>query len=326
MPVTDSAPPADLFRLTHRLERRAGAGRQVGCEDSPRSEPVRFRQFPHLHHVAREVAGVRLPETAGAAATVDCYWPSLIGPNGPLPHFVTEQAISEHLNAGPRPLCDLLDMVGERFIALFYRAWTLGMPAYEADEGRARAACLVAMRALHGPAPAEAQRSQRAHVSRFLGYPRSRAMLRDLLNDAFGLAVEIEQFVGIWLAIPPQARPRLGEAGARMGHGLIVGTRTWDRRCRIRIKVRGGSFATFLGFLPGQPSRLRLDALLRSFLRSHMEWDVEYELPASEVPPARFGTGARLGFSTWLGRPRQPMARVRLPKTRYHSAAAAVIS
>jgi type VI secretion system protein ImpH len=257
---------------------------------------------------------------------VDCYWPSLIGPNGPLPHFVTEQAISERLNKGPQPLCDLLDMVGGRFIALFYRAWTVGMPAYEADDGRESAACLVAMRALHGPAPATTRHSQRAHVSRFLGLPRSRAMLRDLLNDAFGLTVEIEQFVGTWLAIPPQARSRLGEAGARIGHGLIVGTRTWDRRCRIRVHVRGGSFAMFLGFLPGQPSRLRLDALLRSFLRSLMEWDVQYELPASEVPPARFGGGMRLGFSTWLGRPRQPMARVRLPKTRYHPAATAATS
>lgn len=318
--------PDDLFRATCRLERRGGGARRVGREDSPKAEPVRFRQHPHLHHAARDVVSQQVPDSPHVPATLECYWPSLIGPNGPLPHFVTEQAIWERLSGGAQPLCDLLDMIGGRFIALFYRAWTVGMPAYCLNETDAASDYLRAMKALHGPAPAAVHSHQRTHVSRFLGYPRSRDMLLGLLKETFGLDVRIEQFVGTWLAIPCDARPRLGESAARIGHGFVIGTRTWDRRCRMRIHLRGGTFGTFLGFLPGKPLRQQLDALLRSFLRPHMEWDVEYELPAGEVPPARFGAALRLGFSTWLGRPHAPVARVRLPKTRYHLAASSAHS
>jgi type VI secretion system protein ImpH len=316
-------PTTNLFRLVWRLERELALKDPVGTTAVPGADRIRFRQFPHLHHVAGEVAEVDYAPSPDASVVIDCYWPSLIGPNGPLPHFVTEQAIQERLDGGKRPLGDLLDFIGGRFIALFYRAWTLGTPAYGLREDGVACAYREALRAVHGPGPETVQAWQRERVSGFIGYPRSRAMLKRLLQNSFGLPTEIVQFVGAWLAIPRHARSRLGAADVGLGRGMVIGTRTWDRRYRFRVCFHACSFAKYLGFLPGQPLRPRLDALLRGFLRSHQEWDVDIELLSAEIPPARFGSASRLGCSIWLGKPRPPTVNVRLPKELYNPAAAA---
>lgn len=308
---------ADLFRLIWLVERARRAPERVGRSSSPRREGIRFRQYPHLDHAPADVAALSLPQATDKPAIIENYAAGLIGPNGPLPHHVTEQAIAERLAGGAQPLRDFLDMLGGRFVGLLYRAWTIGVPAYAAqDEGYA-CAFRTALAAVHGPLPAEAVASGRLHASWFLAYPRSRAYLRHLLEDAFHLKVRIEQFVGAWLALPVHARSRLGGSGATacLGAGVVIGSRSWDRRYRMRIHLRGGSFETYLGFLPRAPSRKRLDALVRGFARSHLEWDVEYELDTADIPPARFGGRAlALGLTCWLGKPRAPATRVRLPK------------
>ena len=315
----DSLPRTNLFRLVLSLECALGQNERVGAGRTPSEERIRFRQHPHLHHVTSDIAAIAGEGTLVAPAVIDCYWPSLIGPNGPLPHYVTEQAIQERLSGGAQPMCDLLDMIGSRFIAHFYRAWTLGMPLYGLRSSALHCVYKDALHAVHGPSTRLAQSSQREAASSYLGYPRSRALLRQLLRESFDLSADIVQFIGSWLPIPRDARSRLGDAGG-LGKGLVIGTRVWDRRYRIRICFRGATYASYLGFLPAQPLRMRLDALLRSFMRSHIEWDVEVELPTLEVPRARFTTGPRLGLTSWLGNPRSQTVRVRLPKVPYNPA------
>lgn len=313
----------DLFRLVWSIERMLDPPDPVGTASSPGRERIRFRQYPHLHHAPSDIAALNWPETAGAPAVIDGFGVGMIGPNGPLPHYVTEQAIAERLAGGAQPLRDFLDMIGGRFVGLLYRAWTIGTPAYALQDARYACAYRTAMVAAHGPLPDCAAESGRAQASWFLAYPRARAYLKNLLQDAFGLKVEVEQFVGAWLPLPKHARSRLGGLGAKagLGTGLVIGTRSWDRRYRIRVHLRGGSFKTYLEFLPRATLRERLDALLRGFLRSHLEWDVEYELKTEEIPKARFGAGLALGLTCWLGQPRGKTTRVRLPKAIYNPTA-----
>jgi type VI secretion system protein ImpH len=44
-----------------------------------------------------------------------------------------------------------------------------------------------------------------------------------------------------------------------------------------------------------------LCALLRTFTRDELEWDVQLVLRADEVPRAHLGSGSRLGQSAWMG-------------------------
>lgn len=311
---------ADLFRLIWLLERALEPPESVGRSNSPRNERVRFRQYPHLDHAASDIAGLSLPQVAGASAIIDNYAAGLIGPNGPLPLHVTEQAISERLAGGAQPLRDFLDLVGGRFYGLLYRAWSTGVPAHAAQDDRHACAFRTALAAIHGPLPVSALAQGRTQASWFLTYPRARAYLKRLLQDAFQLEVRIEQFVGAWFPLPSHGRSRSGGPGVQvgLGAGLVIGTRCWDRRYRIRVHLRGGSFETYLGFLPRAAQRDQLDALLRGFARSHLEWDVEYQLDSAAIPRARFGTALALGLTCWLGRPRQRSTHVRLPKAVYN--------
>jgi len=317
---------ADLFRLVWLLEKRLRSADPVGTAASPHKENIRFRQSPHLFHASAEVAACEVRTTPSASAEITAFAPSLIGPNGALPQSVTEQAIKEQLAGGAQPLRDLLDLVGGRFIALFYRAWTQGTPAYVLDDPRFRCAYRIALACVHGSAPETMAGIERQHVAWFLGYSRPREFLARLLQASFRLSAEIVQFVGAWLPIPTASRSRLGfgALSGALGRGLVIGSRSWDRRFRVRVRLRGGSFHQYEGFLPGGTLRPRMDALFRGFARSHLEWDVDYQLATSEVPPARFGKTLRLGFTTWLGKPRGTHTSVRLPKALYNLATATI--
>ena len=44
---------------------------------------------------------------------------------------------------------------------------------------------------------------------------------------------------------------------------------------------------------------------MRLYLSFELDWDVRLLLKATEVPPLSLGVGARLGWTTWLGRRRE---------------------
>jgi type VI secretion system protein ImpH len=65
------------------------------------------------------------------------------------------------------------------------------------------------------------------------------ASLQQILEDYFGVPVQIEQFAGAWRKLEPENQtcflPGFGGASERLGVGVVAGDEVWDHHGRIRI-------------------------------------------------------------------------------------------
>ena len=144
------------------------------------------------------------------------------------------------------------------------------------------------------------------HSGLFARQVRNGDGLQAILADYFGVAARVESFVGHWMRLPEAERTRLGSGsmGARLGFGVVLGARVWDRQHQFRIRLGPMGLADYEAFLPGGQSLPRLLALVRQYLCFELDWDVRLVLRRPEVPALRLGGGQRLGWTSWLGRPR----------------------
>ena len=55
-------------------------------------------------------------------------------------------------------------------------------------------------------------------------------------------------------------------------------------------------------------------AIMKALMPAHLEWRIEFELPAAEAPPAKLGSGSKLGWTSWMGKspPGKPRRDLRL--------------
>jgi len=131
------------------------------------------------------------------------------------------------------------------------------------------------------------------------------AALTDVLAGHLrGGRVEVEQFVGTWVALPAADRTRLGQSAAVLGQSIVVGERLFDRTGRIRVLVgpldRGG-YSRFSA--PGPVETIR--EVVTALAGPGLEHEVALRLAPDAVAPVRLegaGGGGRLGRDAWLGR------------------------
>ena len=71
--------------------------------------------------------------------------------------------------------------------------------------------------------------------------PRSAIAFEHLLQDYFGTAVEIQQFVGAWYDLPLDAQCELiyvvEDLPRKLGCGAVAGDQVWDHSSKARIRV-----------------------------------------------------------------------------------------
>jgi type VI secretion system protein ImpH len=60
------------------------------------------------------------------------------------------------------------------------------------------------------------------------------------------------------------------------------------------------SRAAFERFLPGNTALAQLAAIVRGYIGFELKWDLQLVLARAEVPGARLGAAARLGWTSWL--------------------------
>ena len=291
--------------------------RAARCPDP--AEAARFRSPPGLAFPPSDIASVAPPES-GQPTQVVVSLMGLTGPSGVLPRHYTE-ALS-------RALADFLDVLAHRLIASFGRAgakYRVHRAADLASLGAASGGEVGADRmadqagqallALTGygtphllPRLAVGAAPLQHYAGLFAMRPRSADRLAALASDWLGRAVEVEQFAGTWLFLPPEQRTALPlgrGAGAwnRLGIDAAIGVRAWDVQARVVLRVGPLDCRTFEALLPDRPGSGRFVSLVRAYLGFETGFAVNLVLAAEEVPPLRLDPGAtsppRLGWNTW---------------------------
>lgn len=274
----------------------------------PAAEVVRFRSAVRLDFPPGDVEEIKAANGGPAEMTVHVM--GLAGVHGPLPPSITELAM-ERAFSGDRTLRDFLDIFNHRLVSLLYRARKRYRPALDPGApGKGRiATTLLALIGLGTPHLAGRMgvedRSLLPYAGFLLAKPRPTVGLVRLLEDCFGVRVEIAERKGSWHSLESGDVTRLGASGRNraLGVSTVLGSRIWDQAARFEVRLGPLSFDQFLSFLPVGHAHRPLAAVVRFFVREELDFGLRLTLRAEEVPELRLGHregGARLGWTSWL--------------------------
>jgi type VI secretion system protein ImpH len=288
--------------------------------DDP-AEAVRFRSPPGFAFPEADITTV--DDAAGRVPQVTTTVMGLTGPSGVLPRAYTE-AVGMSPRNRTRAMHDFFDLLAHRLVAGFAQAGAKYRLPRAADAARLVgggtldpvSGAVLALTGYGTPHLAERLPAGATPLLHYAGLfatrPRSAERLAALLSDWLGRRVEVVQFAGAWLNLPPDQRsclPARGREGRfnRLGVDAAIGIRAWDVQARIVLRLGPLDAAAFTALLPDGPAYRRLVSLVQAFLGLETGFAINPVLAAAEVGPLRLQAeqpgGARLGWTTWLPAP-----------------------
>ncbi len=235
----------------------------------------------------------------------------LIGPGGVLPRHYTAWVESERRRRSPA-LQALVDLLSRRFTGLYVKAGAKYRPTRNPRHAQEVLAAAVGLGTPHLSSALVTPLAAVLHHAGGLSLrTRSVERLRGLLSEETGFEVQVIEFAGGWTRLPATEQTRLSAMGGhgRLGLDASIGNQVWDPASRFIVKLGPMPLATFRRMLPGTAFFRRLVELTR--LQSGLEQDFAFNpvLAADAVPPLRLGlqadgSGAQLGWTSWLNAPR----------------------
>jgi type VI secretion system protein ImpH len=231
---------------------------------------------------------------------------------------------------------DFLDMLSHRMLALFASAGNKYRPSRIAEISHLSGpgdgwkddpltGALLSLTGYGTPHLADRMTAGQEPLLHYAGLlttqPRSAERLRALISDWLGRPVEVRQFVGAWLKLPPDQRTRLGGRGIaaqfnRLGFGqdeigdnpvrddAALGVRAWDVQAGVVLRIGPLDRESFTALLPDRPALERLVALVRAYLGFATGFAINLVVAAAAVPALQLNADAdpppRLGWNTWL--------------------------
>jgi len=300
----------EFFQAVRLLQQLRPDRGRVGRYGNPDEEAVHFGATPRTSFPASEIQA--LEKEDGTPPRLLVNFLGLTGPQGVLPLEYSE-LVADRVRQRDHALRDFLDVFNHRIISLFFRAW-------ERTHG-------------HGPDVESGSDALRDHLldlaglgtpglSKQLGLPpaalpfyvgllaiptRPALALELLLEDYFGVPVDVEQFVGGWYSIDEASQCALGDettASSQLGVGAVAGDEIWDLQARARLRIGPLSRAQYDTFLPTGRAFEELRALTRFFTGEQVDIEIQLVLARDDVPPVSLGVDGHkptpLGWCTWL--------------------------
>jgi len=296
----------DFFQAVRLLLR--SADRPAGYT-STRNEVVRFRANHTLAFPPSQIDSI---DWDGGVPAMVVNFMGLTGPMGVLPRVYTEMILAR-IRARDHTLADFFDIFNHRMVSLFYQAWEKyrSAVAYERD-GEDRVSkylmCLIGIGTGGLQDRSVVRDDSLLYYTGLLSLqPRSAVAVRGVLEDYFGVPIEVEQFVGAWQPLGESDQCDLGSGAtlcSQLGVGTVVGDEIWDQQSRIRLKLGPLSQEQYLSFLPGGASYRPLCELARFVCGAQLEIEMQLILERAVVPRCKLGlddlAGPRLGWFTWM--------------------------
>ena len=260
----------------------------------------------------------------------------LTGPSGVLPRYYS-QIVTQTIRARSTALRDFLDLLAHRFVAFFARAGIKYRPARSAEAALLRKVIgpdqvAQVLLALTGYGTAHLTDRLAAGAEPLLHYaglfalrPRSADRLGALMSDWLGMKVEVVEFAGAWLPLPPDQRTRLSVNGAwcRLGVDAAAGVRAWDPQARIILRIGPLDLKGFQRLLPDRRRIAPAGVAGARLYRLRAGFAINPVLAALEVPPLLLTATAdpppRLGWNTWIPGPAGGVIHRQMPRMRFRS-------
>jgi len=302
----------EFFQMVRLLE-RLGERKPVGRFDNPEDEAVRIESNPALEFPPSEIHSLDWPAEGQPRLSVNIM--GLTGQLGVLPLTYSEW-VNDRLRARDHTLQSFFNLFHHRLLSLFYQAWEkYRFPvAYERDRNDRFTRFLLAFLGLG----TEGLRRRLAIPDEGISFytalmgmqTRSSIALRQVLQDYFGVPVEIEQFVGTWRPISEDDQTHTGDErqySEQLMLGAIAGDEVWDQQSTARILLGPLTLAQYLDFLPNGSAYQALTDLTEFFSRREIDFEVQLILLREETPgmvlrydQADAECEFMLGWTTWI--------------------------
>lgn len=304
--LTERAGAWQFFAAVRAMQAHRGNRPAIGRSTRIEQDFLRFKQEPTLAFTPVELLEFRAIEDADSPTwQIRQVFFGFFGPNGPLPHHITEDAIAD--KNGPeknRLLPDFCDIFQHRLTSLLYKAWEscqitasrdlgqddpykrwIGAFYGEGTPGMANREALID----------DAKRFMAGHLASRRG---AVATLESVAEIVIGAKVTVEQFVGEWLTIPPKDRSRLGSA--RLGVDAIIGSHAFSAQSRVAIRTDRLDFDAYESLLPDGERFAPLRDAVRHVIGLGTAWEFRPVLKVGEIPKCSVDGNRRLGWDTWI--------------------------
>jgi type VI secretion system protein ImpH len=293
----------DMLAVLRRLERENPQKPRIGEAPTLADEFVAISQNPYLEFPDSNLEAAQLEPFGPMRLTARFL--GMFGPQGALPLATTAETYA-WLRERDDAFVRFADIFQRRFLSLFFRAWANARPIAQNDrpeEDRFHA-YIGSMIGVGTPAFRNVDSLSDFAKLEFAGLlaPRikSTSRLRSCLHGLMGARVEIEEFVGSWLALDASEHTRLGAAQSRLGSDCVLGASVFSVSDKFRVRVFTRNIAHYERFLPGAPLAQEIADAVFLYVGDEYDWDMELAIPAGEVTSVRLGGGAKLGWTTWM--------------------------
>lgn len=318
----------DFYQALRLMECQYAHSPRLGTSRRPADDPVRLSQEASLTFESATLTRFT-PESGGAPHRLWVRWLGLLGPNGPLPLHITEYIQECKRDLKDDTFAAFLDLFHHRMLSFFYRAWADTEPcvSYDRPETDRFSDYMAALFGLGMDSLRNrdeiSDRTKLFYGGRLAAQTRTPEGLEAILGDYFELPVSVEEFVGEWMALPPEQQSRLGIGlgNATLGENLILGSRVWDTQHKFRIHLGPMDLEAYQRLLPSGDQVRRFVSLVRNYCGDELDWDLNLMLHPEAVPPTRLDGTNRMGWTSWLGqRPVQVPARELILNVLNHAA------
>ncbi len=306
----------DFFQTLRRIDAHQPDKPRLGTARRPSDEPLRLGQAAEMSFAPAALHAVLAPE-GNRPPRIEVRFFGLFGPNGPLPLHLTEYARNRAMHNADPTFLRFADIFHHRLLLLFYRAWAQAQPVVGRDRpGDDTFADIVGsligvgLAQMRGRDPM--QDEVKLHFAGLLTRQvRNAEGLANLLSGYLGRRVRVEQFAGHWMPLLEEERSRLGRllggrrnTSAQLGAGAVLGSMLWDRQHGIRLHIGPLERRAFESLLPDGTALPAVMSLVQQYLGHEFDWDLVLGHIAEQVDPSRLGRHARLGWTSWVGKPR----------------------
>lgn len=293
-----------FYDVLRRIEREHADRPRIGDSATRREEYVELGQDPFLEFPASDLTSV---QSQGDRLKIFARFLGLSGPQGALPLTTTDESLSWLLMRDDS-FARFLDLFNNRFLQLFFRAWSDARPIGQHDrpDDDRFVSFIGSFIGIGSPHLRDLDSvpdlAKLTYAGLLAPKSKSASRLRGFLKGLFETEVDVDQFVGSWLTFDPADVTRIGQGHAVLGQNALLGSSVFSIEDKIRVRIYVRDLAHHEEFLPTGSDNLakRLADAVYFYLGDELEWDVELAIPSGAIEPVKLGKSGRLGWTTWM--------------------------
>lgn len=272
-------------------------------------EKLRFQINPDLSFPPSDIEDIEVYEKDGSprvAMTMNVM--GLHGAGSPLPSYFTEY-VAQHQDE-PDALRDLMDLFNHKLVSILYHIWRK-YRYFEQYEAGATDKLSRRFFGVIGMGYNELRTAEHIDWEKLFAYmglisfkSDAAGSLESTLRHYFSHpTVYVQPCIHRVVDIPKDQQCKLGVANFQLNSTFVLGEQVPDQTGKFRVQVTHLTWEKFVSFLPDTTTFREFGVLVKSILKSRLEFDLELRLLKEEIRPFQLGeeSGTRLGWSTWLG-------------------------